>query len=184
MKTALSAMCLIMVMCACSKKGSPSHESPKFLAVVDSICEKHTSDGGYNAADVKKGMHDYMFYYASNENPIFKDLPMTYESNITSKALDGSTFVTYIFRYSLEENAENEKRIYSLSVWVDKEFPKGMQPDSLKKGTAYIIEPENGISQYDGKLDILGADETPDGKIIDTRSFGTVKLKGGNFKPA
>ena len=173
----------LLVLSACSSNIMPKHDSPKFLAVVDSICIKYATEKGYDAHSVIKGMHDYINYFASNETPIFKDLPMKLTGITTANTLDGKKLVSLRFTYDFEEPTENGKRVYTLNVMVENEYEAD---DALQvtEGESYIIIPNGGLVYYDGMLDIVGIKESQNGKIIDGRSFGSVKLKGASFVKA
>lgn len=177
-------VCLLLLATGCTSKVSQVHESPTFLAVVDSICEKYSTDNGYEASKVKKGMHDYISYYAANENPIFADLKFTLDGITTAEALDGSKIVTYSFTYLLEEPNDNGKTVYSLHVMVENDYTADAKIDNLKEGSEYIIIPSDGLIQYDGMLDVVGINEGRDNRLIDGRSFGTLHIKGAKFTPA
>ena len=167
---------------SCSRK--PLHESPRFVAVVDSICEKYSTDKGYDAAAVKDGMHDYVAYYSASENPIFKDTPFTVTGIIVSPTLDGTAKYAYIFmKYELEEQTKVGKQLYALHLSVENKYAANDSIDVIE-GNTYLVSPENGMILYDGKLDLMGVSETKSGDINDTRSFGTLKLlNGAKFKP-
>ncbi|MBD5231905.1 MAG: hypothetical protein HDS66_07115 [Bacteroidales bacterium] len=183
MKRNIFAIALVvMALSSCSKKQeSPKHEAPTFLVVVDSICNKYATEDGYNASEVKKGMHDFVDYYAANENPIFKDTPMTLTGINTANALDGSKFVTSHFTYNFEEPTDNGKRVYSLNVIIENEYA-ATDSIPLVEGETYIITPDGGLVQYDGMLDMIGIEETQGGNVVDSRSFGSLKIKGASFK--
>lgn len=173
---------LTTLMTSCSQKEEQTRRTPEFIAVVDSICDANASKEGYAASSVKKGMHDYFGYYSANENPILKDLPFTVTSISNAKTLDGAILSTIGLTYSLEEQIENGKRVYTLNARVINEYPDSTLIN-VQEGKIYTIVPENGLVQYDGVLDIIGINEVQGGKTVDGRSFGTIEIKNAKFTP-
>lgn len=183
-KSIILIIALAAITAACSKGSSVKHESPKFLVVVDSICEKYSTDGNYNPADVKKGFHEYIGYYGGAA-PIFRDLPLTVTDTLSSITLDGrERYVTAFMSYTYEEPTDNGKLLYAISVHAESVVGAN-EPAPFKKGETYYIS-SDGLVQYDGALDLIGKHEVVDGngRVVDGRSFGTLKVKDASFTPA
>lgn len=180
----ISTFVILLLLGACSKKKelNPSHEPITFLNIVDSICNRYQIEDAYDPTAVKKGMHDYVGYYSANENPIFKDLPLTVSSILTAKTLDGNKLVTANLSYSKELPVDGKRYVYSIHVAVENEY-EGNDSIPFTEGNTYYIEPQSGLVLYDGFLDVIGINESPTGVITDGRSFGTLKIKGASFKP-
>lgn len=175
--------CIMLVLTGCSKKETVQHESPKFLEVVDSICEKNSADNDYNASAVIRGFHEYINYYGAAA-PCFKDLPLTVTDTISSKTLDGSErYVTAFMNYNYEEPTDNGKLVYTITVQAETVL-KADEPIPFKVGGVYNVSPKgNVLVDYDGLLDVVGKNEVVNGngKIVDGRSFGTIKMKDVSF---
>lgn len=188
MKKSILTICVLLsiAVASCSKSNSVKHESPKFLTVVDSICDKYKTENGYDATEVKKGFHKYMSYYGASA-PIFKDLPLNVTDTLSSITLDGkSKYVTAFMNYMYEEPTDNGKLLYAIHVQVENVIDVN-EPTPFKKGETYFISSKDGgLIQYDGTLDLIGMNEVVDGngKIVDGRSFGTIKIKDATFTQA
>ena len=186
-KIIFALLCTPLVLIGCTNGNkSVKHESPIFLAVVDSICEKNaTEDGNYSAKAVKKGFHEYINYYGAAA-PCFKDLPLIVTETMSSKTLDGKEqYVTAFMSYTYEETIDDVKYVYSISVNVENVIKAEDTMPFEKDGVYYISPNSDVLVHYDGMLDVIGRNEivAGGGKIVDGRSFGTIKIKDANFTP-
>ena len=179
MKKLLFILFGIIALIGC-KKEPIQHESPRFLAVVDSICNVYPSTkGGFNGEAVKLRFHDYLGSCTADKNPIFKDLPLTVESVDIDYDKDSTKVASLSLSYNYEEKIGSTKRMYKLYLDAESKFGPNESVD-IKKGQKFFIEPEARRLFDNGELDYVNSGEARDGGRADMCFFGIVEV--GNVK--
>lgn len=178
MKKLLFVLCGFCVLIGCTKKPI-QHESPKFLAVVDSICNEHPYKGGYHGPTVIMKFHDYLESCTADQNPIFKDLPFTVDNVSIYEETDSTKTASLDLSYTFEEESGGTKRLYRLCVSAESKFGPNESVD-VKKGQKYFIEPEDLKPNDTGIVDHVNYGDGRDGGKVDIRYFGVVEI--GNVK--
>lgn len=175
-------LCGIFALIGCTQKPI-QHESPKFLAVVDSICNEHPYKGGFHGPTVITKFHDYLYSCTADKNPIFKDLPFTVRSVDIDYETDSTKVASLGLVYTYEEKTGSTQRLYSLYVDAESKFGPNESVD-IKKGQKYYIEPEAVIPYYKGELDHANSGEARDGGRADILYFGILELDNVKLIPA
>ena len=178
MKKILFIICGICALTCCTKK-PVQHESPKFLAVVDSICNEHQPKDGYHGPTVITKFHDYLGSCTADKNPIFKDLPFTVNSVDIDYDRDSIKVASLGLIYTFEEESEGTKRLYQLYLDAESKLDSNESLD-IQKGQKYFIVPEDLKPHDRGQVDLVSMGEGRDGGRVDTRIFGIVEI--GNVK--
>lgn len=184
MKKLIFILWVICALIGCTKK-PVQHESPKFLAVVDSICNEEPYKGGYHGPTVIMKFHDYMNSCTADKNPIFKDLPFTVNSVSFYDDKDSTKVASLSLIYTYEEESGNTKRLYKLFVDAESKFGMNESVD-IKKGQKYFIKPDALIPyySYENSYDTASVGEGRDGGRVDVRIFGTVEIDNVKLIPA